>query len=94
MKTSIKTLFEASIRDNKSFIKAYTETGNIKDYYAGNIEANQDDIFWYLSSEEIEFCENHSDSDCAHIYDEVWDLIYSYDIPVEEFLGEEVEPAY
>jgi hypothetical protein len=94
MKTSIKTLFESSIRDNKSFIKAYSETGNIKEYYAGNIEQNEDDILFYLSDEEIEFCENHPEDECAHIYDKVWDFIYSYDMTVEDFLGEKVEPAY
>jgi len=94
MKNSIKTLFESSIRDNKRYIKAYSETGNIKDYYAGNIEANQDDIMWYLSDEEIYFCDNNTEDEYTHIYDEVWDFIYSYNMPVEDFLGEKIEPAY
>ena len=94
MKNSIKTLFESCIEDNKHFIKSYTEDGNIYDYFAGNIEQDQNIMLWFMNDEEIEFCENHSTGECSHIYEKIWDFLAEYNCSIDYFLGENVEPAY
>lgn len=95
MKTSIKTLLESHIKDNKGYIKSYTEDGNIKEYLNGDLDAMGDNgFFWYLTNEEIEIWESGNEAEIERLSQQVMDLIYEYNLPIEEYLGEPVEPTY
>lgn len=93
MKSTIKTQLEASIRDNAKFIKAYSDDGNIKAYYASNMEQNPNEYYWYLTDEEAELYDSNIDSR-GELMDPVWDLLEEYNMPIDKYFGEIIEPAY
>lgn len=93
MKSNIKSLLDAVIRDNKTHIRAYTPDGNIREYLAADFKAQDQGHAWYLTDEEIELWDN-SEVEAERLINEVWALLDQYNKPIEEYLGEKIEPAY
>jgi phosphoribosyl-ATP pyrophosphohydrolase len=91
MKNNIKTLLEAAISDNKSYIKSFTENGNIREYFESDYGNHGPS--WYLTEEEIELWEN-SESERERLNNEILDLLYQYNVPIDTYLNENVTPAY
>lgn len=93
MKSNIKSLLDAAIRDNKRHIRAYTSDGNIREYFAADFNAQDQGHTWYLTDEEIELWDN-SEAESEKLINQIWELLEQYNMPVEQYLGEKVEPAY
>jgi len=65
MKTSILTLTQCYVNDNKSFIK-----GNVAEYLISEAYNNDNYFFWYLSDEEIEEINGHPE-----LWTKKWDEV-------------------
>lgn len=93
MKTSAKQSLEGVISDNKSFIKAYSEDGNIKEYFEGDLENDPNAHYFYLTDEEREEWDMNPDSH-ERLITPVHELLDQYDISIDEYIGKCVDPAY
>ncbi|WP_196890362.1 hypothetical protein [Aureivirga marina] len=108
MKSSIKQLINQIAKDNASYIKSHNEEGNIAEYLKEDIYGTDNSIHQYLTDKENEEFEktvfdfedeedfaNHQAGKLTKLVDEVVEFIESnFNISIDEFLGEEVDPAY
>lgn len=92
MKSNIKTLIVNAIKDNKRQIRSFTPDGNIREYFASDLDIDGR-YAWYLTDEEIELYENN-EAEAEKLINQINDFLDQYNMPIEQFLGEKVEPAY
>lgn len=94
MKTSIKTMMDSHIRDNKHFIKSYSEDGDIYEYLAADFANLDQGHVWYLTDDECVLWDTN-EAERERLTREIWSFIEQYKgVSIDTYMNDTIEPAY